>query len=88
MANDSNDHLLEALQKVTITIPFIDIIELIAPYVNFLKAYAHPIETPKGSNLVKQWFQSWWIPYLLKKEIWEHPWSWVKSKEWLLLDPC
>ena len=36
--NESDDHLLEAFKKVTITIPSIDVIKHILSYVKFLKA--------------------------------------------------
>ena len=51
--NELEDHLLEAFKKVTITIPLIDVIKHIPSYAKFHKC-AHPIETLKGSNLVKQ----------------------------------
>ena len=40
--SETDDHLLEAFQKVTITIPLVDDIKQ-----NSFKAYAHPIESPK-----------------------------------------
>ena len=46
--SESDNHLLEAFQKVTITVPLVDAIKHLM--LNFLKAYAHPIEAPKGSN--------------------------------------
>ena len=51
--NESDDHILEAFQKLTITTPLIDDIKHIPSYAKFSKIYAHPIETLKGSNLVK-----------------------------------
>ena len=56
--NESDDHLLEAFKNMTITILLIDDMKHIPSYKNFLKAYAHPIETLKGSNLVNQLVQS------------------------------
>ena len=41
--SQSDDHLFEAFQKVTITIPLVDAIKNIP-------SYAHPIEAPRGSN--------------------------------------
>ena len=48
--SESNDHLLEAFQEVTITIPLVDAIKHIPSYAKFLNAYAHPIKAPRGSN--------------------------------------
>ena len=72
--NESDDHLLDAFKKVTITIPLIDAIKHIPSYVKLLNGICTPHRTLEGSNLVKQWVQSWWIPYRLKREIREHPW--------------
>ena len=46
----SNNHLLEVFQKVTITIPLVDVIKHIPSYAKFLKGICTPIEAPKGSN--------------------------------------
>ena len=43
---ESDDHLLEAFQKVTITIPLVDAIEHI-PYAKFLKGICTPHRSPK-----------------------------------------
>ena len=40
--NESENHLLEAFQKVTITIPLIDVIKHISSYVKFLKGICTP----------------------------------------------
>ena len=48
--NKLDDDLLEAFQKMTITIPLIDAIKHIPSFVNSLKAYAYPIGAPKGLN--------------------------------------
>ena len=48
--SESDDHLLEAFQKVTITIPLVDALSIYLLMPNSFKAYAHPIEAPKGSN--------------------------------------
>ena len=40
--NESNNHLLEAFQKVTITIPLIDAIKQILAYAKFLKSICTP----------------------------------------------
>ena len=45
--SEADDHLLEAFQKVTITIPLVDAIRHIHSYAKFFKAYAHPIEAPR-----------------------------------------
>ena len=45
--NKSNDHILEAFQKVTITIPLIDLIKHIPSYIKFLKGICTPHRNPK-----------------------------------------
>ena len=45
--SDSDDHLLEAFQKVTITIPLIDAIRHIPSYAKFLKGICTPHRSPK-----------------------------------------
>ena len=41
--NESDDHLLEAFEKVTITIPLIDVVKHISAYAKFLKGICTPI---------------------------------------------
>ena len=49
--NESNVHLLKAFQKVTITIPLIDVIKHIPAYVKFLKEICTPHRNPKRIHL-------------------------------------
>ena len=49
--NESNDHLLEAFQKVTITIPLVDAIRHIPSYAKFLKGICTPHRSPKRIQL-------------------------------------
>ena len=49
--NESNDHLLEAFKKVTITIPLIDAIKHIPSYAKFLKGICTPHRNPKRIQL-------------------------------------
>ena len=49
--NELDDHLLEAFQKVTITIPLIDDIKHIPAYVKFLKGICTPHRNPKKFQL-------------------------------------
>ena len=52
--NETDDHLLDAFKKVTITIPLIDVIKHIPSYAKASKVYALPIETLEGSNIVRR----------------------------------
>ena len=45
--NESDDHLLDTFQKVTITIPLIDVIKHILAYAKFLKGICTPHRNPK-----------------------------------------
>ena len=45
--SESDDHLLEAFQKVTITIPLVDAIRHIPSYAKFLKGICTPHRSPK-----------------------------------------
>ena len=45
--NETNDHLLGAFKKVTITIPLIDAIKHIPPYAKFLKGICTPHRNPR-----------------------------------------
>ena len=47
----SDDHLLEAFQKVTITIPLVDVIKHIPSYAKFLKGICTPHRNPKRIQL-------------------------------------
>ena len=49
--NESDDHLLEAFKKVTITIPLIDAIKHIPSYAKFLKGICTPHRNPKRIQL-------------------------------------
>ena len=49
--NELDDHLLEAFQKVTITIPLIDVIKHIPAYANFLKGICTSRRNPKRIQL-------------------------------------
>ena len=49
--NESDDHLLEAFKKVTITIPLIDAIKQIPSYAKFLKGICTPHRNPKRIQL-------------------------------------
>ena len=49
--SDTNDHLLEAFQKVTITIPLVDAIKHIPSYEKFLKGICTPHRIPKRIQL-------------------------------------
>ena len=48
--SESDDHLLEAFQKVTITIPLVDAIKHIPSYAKFLKGIYTPHRSSRGSN--------------------------------------
>ena len=45
--NETDDHLLDAFKKVTITIPLIDGIKHIPSYAKFLKGICTPHRNPK-----------------------------------------
>ena len=45
--SEIDDHLLEAFQKVTITIPLVDVINHILSYAKFLKGICTPHRSPK-----------------------------------------
>ena len=49
--NETNDHLLDAFKKVTITIPLIDAIKHITSYVKFLKGLCTPHRNPRRIQL-------------------------------------
>ena len=49
--NESDDHLLEAFKKITITIPLIDVIKHIPSYAKFLKGICTPHRNPKRIQL-------------------------------------
>ena len=49
--NESDDHLLEAFQKVTITIPLVDAIKHIPSYAQVLKGICTPHRSPKRIQL-------------------------------------
>ena len=49
--SESDDHLLEAFQKVTITIPLVDAIKHISSYAKFLKGICTPHRSPKRIQL-------------------------------------
>ena len=49
--SESDDHLLEAFQKVTITIPLVDAIKHIPSYAKFLKGICTPHRSPKRIQL-------------------------------------
>ena len=50
-SNESDDHLLDAFKKVTITIPLIDTIKHIPPYAKFLKGICTPHRNPRRIQL-------------------------------------
>ena len=52
--NETDDNLLDAFKKVTITIPLIDVIKHIPSYAKFLKGICIPHRTLEGSNLVRR----------------------------------
>ena len=49
--SESDDHLLEAFQKVTITIPLVDAIKHISSYAKFLEGICTPHRSPKRIQL-------------------------------------
>ena len=49
--NETDDHLLDAFKKVTITIPLIDSIKHISSYVKFLKGICTPHRNPRRIQL-------------------------------------
>ena len=51
--NESNDYLLEAFQKVTITIPLVDAIKHIPAYATFIKGICTPHRNLKRIQLSK-----------------------------------
>ena len=51
--NESDDHLLQAFKKVTITIPLLDAINHIPSYAKFLKGICTPHRSPKRNQLSK-----------------------------------
>ena len=51
--SDTDDHLLKAFQKVTITIPLVDAIKHIPSYTKFLKGICTPHRSPKRIQLSK-----------------------------------
>ena len=52
--SETDDNLLEAFKKVTITIPLTEAIKHIPTYEKFLKGICTPIEALNGSNLVRR----------------------------------
>ena len=51
--NETDDNLLDAFKKVTITVPLIDVIKNIPSYVKFLKGICTLHRNLEGSNLVR-----------------------------------
>ena len=51
--SETNDHLLEVFQKVTITIPLLDAIKYIPSYTKFFKGICTPHRSPKRIQLSK-----------------------------------
>ena len=49
--NETDDHLLDAFKKVTITIPLIDAIKYIPSYAKFLKVICTPYRNPRRIQL-------------------------------------
>ena len=49
--SETDDHLLDALQKVTITIPLVDAIKHIPSYAKFIKVIFTPHRSPKRIQL-------------------------------------
>ena len=49
--SESDNHLLEAFQKVTITIPLVDVIKHIPSYAKFLEGICTPHRSPKSIQL-------------------------------------
>ena len=52
--NELDDHILEAFQKVTITITLIDVIKHIPSYAKVLKGMCTPHKNPKRIQLKKK----------------------------------
>ena len=52
-SNESDDHLLDAFKKVTITIPLIDVIKHIPSYAKFLKDICTPHRNPRRIQFSK-----------------------------------
>ena len=77
--SESDDHLLEPFQKVTITIPWVDAIKHIPSYAKFLKGICTPHRSPKRIQLSEN------ISSIMMNSL---PWLRLKLEEWLLLDPC
>ena len=49
--NETDDNLVDAFKKVTITIPLIDVIKYIPSYAKFLKVIYTPHRNPRGIQL-------------------------------------
>ena len=65
--SESDDHLLEAFQKVTITIPLVDAIRHMPSYAKFLKGVCTPHRSPKTIQLSEN-ISSIMMNYLLIKK--------------------
>ena len=65
--NETDDHLLDAFKKVTITIPLIDVIKHIPSYAKFLKDICTPYRNPRRIQL-SETVSSIMMNYLLIKK--------------------
>ena len=65
--SESDDHLLEAFQKVTITIPLVDTIRHILSYAKFLKGICTPHRSPKRIQLSENMSSIMMNSLLIKK---------------------
>ena len=67
--SESDDHLLEAFQKVTITIHLVDAIKHISSYAKFLKGKCTPHGSPKRIQLSENISSIMMNSLLMKREI-------------------
>ena len=86
--SESDDHLLEAFQKVTITIPLVDAIWHIPSYAKFLKSICTPHRSPKRIQLSENISSIMMNSLSIKKRDPGAPMIRVRLEERLLLDPC
>ena len=66
-SNETDDHLLDAFKKVTITIPLIDAIKHILSYAKFLKGICTPHRNPRRIQLSETVSSIMMIFLLIKK---------------------
>ena len=86
--NETDDHLVDALKKVTITIPLIDVIKHIPSYAKFLKGICTPHRNPRRIQLSETVSSIMMNSLPIKKRDLGAPMITSKYEECPLLDLC